>query len=106
MSAQKQIKFKKKLPSGDMFMLDMTEEYILEKIKKVLCGKPRDILIACYLRKMGAPLREIARQLMKPLSTIRGWLVRMTERGIEVSILLFEVYFCLFVHNYNYQHDV
>ena len=83
MSAQKQIKFKKKLPSGDMFMLDMTEEYILEKIKKVLCGKPRDILIACYLRKMGAPLREIARQLMKPLSTIRGWLVRMTERGIE-----------------------
>ena len=25
---------------------------------------------------------------------------------IFVSILLFEVYFCLFVHSYNYQHDV
>ena len=80
---QKQIKYDKKLPSGDMFMLDMTEEYILEKIKKVLCGKPRDILIACYLRKRGASLREIAHQLMEPFSTVRGWLVRMTERGIE-----------------------
>ena len=82
-STQKQIKYDKKLPSGDMFMPDMTKEAIYEKIKKVLCGKPRDILIACYLRKMGASLREIARQLMKPLSTVRGWLVRMTERGIK-----------------------
>ena len=64
-------------------MPDMTKEDIFEKIKKVLCGKPRDILMACYLRKRGASLREIARQLMKPLSTVRDWLVRMTERGIE-----------------------
>ena len=83
MSAQKQIKFKKKLPSGDMFMPYMTKENISEKIKEVRCGKPRDILAACYLRKGGASLREIARQLMKPFSTVRGWLVRMTERGIE-----------------------
>ena len=26
--------------------------------------------------------------------------------SLFVSILLFEVYFCLFVHSYNYQHDV
>ena len=76
-SAQKQIKYDKKLPSGDMFMPDMTKEDIFEKIKKVLCGKPRDILMACYLRKRGASLREIAHQLMKPLSTVRDWLVRI-----------------------------
>ena len=28
------------------------------------------------------------------------------KKAIEVSILLFEVYFCLFVHSYNYQHDI
>ena len=34
------------------------------------------------MRKRGASLREIAR-LMKPFSTVRGWLARMAERGIE-----------------------
>ena len=82
-SAQKRIECDKKLPSGDMFMPDMTKEAIYEKIKKMLCGKPRYILSACYMRKRGASLREIARQLMKPFSTIRGWLARMAERGIE-----------------------
>ena len=82
-STQKQIKYDKKLPSGDMFMPDMTKEAIYEKIKKMLCGKPRYILSACYIRKRGASLREIARQLMKPFSTVRGWLARMAERGIE-----------------------
>ena len=57
--AQKQIECDKKLPSGDMFMPDMTKEAISEKIKKMSCGKPRYILSACYLRKRGASLREI-----------------------------------------------
>ena len=81
--AQKQIECGKKLPSSDMFMPDMTKEAISEKIKKMSCGKPQYMLSTCYMRKRGASLREIARQLMKPFSTIRGWLVRMTERGIN-----------------------
>ena len=33
-------------------------------------------------------------------------LIGTTVPEIFVSISLFEVYFCLFVHSYNYQHDV
>ena len=36
-----------------MFMPDMTKEDIFEKIKKVLCGKPRDILISMLSEKEG-----------------------------------------------------
>ena len=80
---KKQIKCGKKLPSGDTFMLDMTKEAISEKIKKMSYGKSRYMLSACYMRKRGESLREIARQLMKPFSIVRDWLVRMAERGIE-----------------------
>ena len=82
MSVQKQLKYKKKLPSGDRFMPNMTKETISEKIKEISCGKPRDILMACLHRKTCLCLREIARQLMRPWSTVRGWLVRITKRGI------------------------
>ena len=83
MSAQKQIICREKLPSGNRFMPNMTMDDISEKIKKVSSGKSREILMACYRRKNGASLREIARQLMKPHTTIRDWLVRITERGIN-----------------------
>ena len=51
-------------------------------IKKTPPGKARDILVACCRRKDGKGIRSIARELMRPYSTVRGWLVRMAWRGL------------------------
>ena len=52
-------------------------------IKKTPLGKARDILIACCKRKDGRGMRSIARELMRPYSTVRDWLVRITHRGLD-----------------------
>ena len=51
-------------------------------IKRSSPGKARDILVACCKRKEGNGIWSIARELMRPYSTIRGWLVRMVRRGL------------------------
>ena len=51
-------------------------------IKRSSPGKARDILVACCKRKKGNGIWSIARELMRPYSTIRGWLVRMVRRGL------------------------
>ena len=45
-------------------------------------GKARDILVACCKRKEGTGIWSIARELMRPYSIVRGWLVRMMRRGL------------------------
>ena len=45
-------------------------------------GKARDILVACCKRKEGKGIWSIARELMRPYSTVRGWLVRMMRCGL------------------------
>ena len=52
-------------------------------IKKTPPGKARDILAACCKRKDGRGMRSIARELMRPYSTTRDWLVRITHRGLD-----------------------
>ena len=51
-------------------------------IKRSSHGKVRNILVACCKRKEGNGIWSIARVLMRPYSTIRGWLVRMARRGL------------------------
>ena len=51
-------------------------------IKRSSPGKARDILVACCKRKEGNGIWSIARELMRPYSTICGWLVRMVRRGL------------------------
>ena len=51
-------------------------------IKRSSPGKARDILVACCKRKEGNVIWFIARELIRPYSTIRGWLVRMARRGL------------------------
>ena len=51
-------------------------------IKRPSPGKARDILVACCKRKEGNGIWPIARELIRPYSTIRGWLVRMVRRGL------------------------
>ena len=51
-------------------------------IKRSSPGKARDILVACCRRKEGNGIWSIARELMRPYSTTRGWLVRMVRLGL------------------------
>ena len=51
-------------------------------IKRSSPGKTRDILVACCKRKEGKGIWFIARELMRPYSTVCGWLVRMMRRGL------------------------
>ena len=46
-------------------------------------GKVRDILRACYERKISASIRRIRDLLMRPYSTVREWLWRVHERGLD-----------------------
>ena len=45
-------------------------------------GKAKDTLVACCKRKEGIGIWSIARELMRPYSTIHGWSVRMVRRGL------------------------
>ena len=51
-------------------------------IKKSFLGNAGDILVACCRRKDGKVIRSVARELMRPYSTVRGWLVRMMRCGL------------------------
>ena len=39
-------------------------------------------MVACCKRKEGNGIWFIARELIRPYSTIRGWFVRMARRGL------------------------
>ena len=67
----------------DRFLPDASRESICRMIKKTPRGKVRDILIACCRRKDGRGIRSIARELMRPYSTVRDMLIRMVHRGLD-----------------------
>ena len=63
------------------FFLDASRENIYRMIKKTPPGKVRDILVVCCKRKDGKGMRSIARELMKPHSTIHGILLGPATSG-------------------------
>ncbi len=73
---------KGRLPKGDEFLQDTSQEKILRMIDQTPSGKARDILVACHKRKAGMSLHAISEAMMRPYSTIRGWLVRIAKRGL------------------------
>ena len=71
------------LPTGNDFLPDTDAQILLEMIAACPSGKARDILRACYERKINASIRRIRDLLMRPYSTVREWLWRMHERGLD-----------------------
>ena len=71
-----------RLPKGDRFLPGTSRRALCRMIKRPSPGKARDILVACCKHKEGNGIWSIARELMRPYSTIRGWLVRMVRRGL------------------------
>ena len=54
-------------------------------IRREKNGTVRLRLLACGMRKEGKSIRKIAKNLRKPYSTVRDWLVRMHKRGLAGS---------------------
>ena len=71
-----------RLPKGGRFLPGTSRRVLCRMIKRSSPGKARDILVACCKCKEGNGIWSIARELMRPYSTIRGWLVRMARRGL------------------------
>ena len=72
-----------RLPKGDQFLQDVSQDKIRQMIAQTLSGKARDILVACCKRKDGMSLRAISSAMMRPYSTVRGWLVRLLQNGLN-----------------------
>ena len=71
-----------RLPRGGEFLPDASRENICRMMEQSSPGKAKDILVACCKRKEGKGIWSIARELMRPYSTVRGWLVRMMRRRL------------------------
>ena len=71
------------LPTGNDFLPDTDTQILLKMIAACPPGKVRDILRACYERKINASIRRIRDLLMRPYSTVREWLWRVHERGLD-----------------------
>ncbi len=72
-----------RLPKGDQFLQDVSQDKIRRMISQTPSGKARDILVACCKRKDGMSLRAISGSMMRPYSTVRGWLVRLVQDGLN-----------------------
>ena len=62
------------LPMGSDFLPDTDTQILLEMIVACLPGKTRDILRACYERKINASIRRIRDLLMRPYSNVHKFL--------------------------------
>ena len=71
------------LPTGNDFLPDTDTQDFQEMIAALPSGKTRDIMMACYERKMNSSIRRIRDLLMRPYSTVREWLWRAHERGLD-----------------------
>ena len=71
------------LSTGNDFLPDTDTQDFPEMIAALPPGKIRDIMIACCKRKMNLSIRRIQDLLMRPYFTVREWLWRMHERGLD-----------------------
>ena len=71
------------LPTDNDFLPDTDTQILLEMITACPSGKARDILMACYARKMNSSIRRIRDLMMRPYSTVREWLLRVHECGLD-----------------------
>ena len=64
-----------RIPKEDRFLSDASRENVCRMIKKTSPGKAWNILVACCRYREGNEIRSIARELMRPYSTVRGILL-------------------------------
>lgn len=72
-----------RLEKGNDFLKNMSMAYLKKRHRKEKDPKARDRLLACIMRKNGMPVRDIAAQMNRSYSTVRGWLVRMRDEGLR-----------------------
>lgn len=71
------------IPIGDKFLLDISIKELEKMRKKEKDVRASNRLLAYKLRKKGLSIRGIGSELGKCYSTIRGWLIRAVQTGVE-----------------------
>ena len=71
------------VPKGEAYLEEYTKDEIVEIYKKEKEGKAKIRLLTAILRKEGNTLKEISDATKYPLTTIKGWLHKMHNEGIE-----------------------
>ena len=74
---------KKVIPKGDDFLPDIPKGTLERMHKAEKNHKAKSRLLVLVMRKDGDAIREIERTLRQPYSTIRNWLVRAVEHGLD-----------------------
>ncbi len=71
------------IPIGGKFLPNVSAPSLLERYKNETDSKAAARLMAYIRRKKGDSIRQIARQLGRGYSTIRDWLIRAMQLGIQ-----------------------
>ncbi len=71
------------IPIGGRFLPNVSAPSLLERHKNETDSKAAARLMAYIRRKKGDSIRQIARQLGRGYSTIRDWLIRAMQLGIQ-----------------------
>ncbi len=78
------MKGKKELPTGTQFLYGIaSKDELFRMHKSEKNGKAAIKLLVYYMRKCGMSIYQIAENLDRPYGTIRYWLVRAHEHGLE-----------------------
>lgn len=76
-------KGEERIQKGAKFMPEYTIEEMEERMANLKEGKEKTVLLACIKRKEFKTIDKIAEELHRRPGTIRGWLVRGRERGLN-----------------------
>ena len=76
-------KGEERIQKGDKFMPECTIEEMEERMANLKEGKEKIVLLACIKRKESKTIDAIAKELHRRPGTVRGWLVRGRERGLN-----------------------
>ncbi len=76
-------KGEERIQKGDKFMPDYTIKEMEERMANLQEGKEKTVLLACIKRKESKTIDTIAKELYRRPGTIRGWLVRGRDRGLN-----------------------
>jgi transposase len=71
------------VPKGEEYLKEHSKEELVGMYREEKDGRAKIRLLAAILRKEGKTLKEISDIIKYPLTTIKGWLHGMYERGIE-----------------------
>ena len=75
--------YRMRIPKGGAYLPAIRPGYLEERIDTLGSCKEREMLLAAYHRRRGMAITDISVEMRRPRTTIRGWLARAMERGLD-----------------------